>query len=114
MDEEKLPGAPEEEAYERDLLTLEDESGQEHDFEVLDATEVNGNRYLAMVPYSEDAAEALEQDAEMIIMRVGEEDGEEVLDIVDDDEELQMVVQVFLHRLEEVYDIDLSEYGLET
>ena len=33
-----------------DLLTLEDEDGQECTFEVVDATEVKGTRYLAVVP----------------------------------------------------------------
>ena len=31
-----------------DLLTLEDEDGKECTFEVIDATEVNGTRYLAI------------------------------------------------------------------
>ena len=35
-----------------DLLTLEDEDGKEVTFEVIDATEVNGTRYLAVIPYS--------------------------------------------------------------
>ena len=42
-------------------------------------------------------------------MRVGEEDGEEYLDVVDDDEELYEVSELFAHRLEELYDIDLDE-----
>lgn len=33
-----------------DLLTLEDEDGKEVTFEVIDATEVNGTRYLAVIP----------------------------------------------------------------
>lgn len=37
-----------------DLLTLEDEDGKECTFEVIDATEVNGTRYLAVIPYQED------------------------------------------------------------
>ncbi len=37
-----------------DLLTLEDEDGKEVTFEVIDATEVNGTRYLAVIPYQED------------------------------------------------------------
>ena len=37
-----------------DLLTLEDEDGQEVTFEVIDATEVNGTRYLAVIPYQAD------------------------------------------------------------
>lgn len=41
-------------------------------------------------------------------MRVGEEDGEEYLDVVDDDEELYEVSDMFARRLEELYDIDLN------
>ena len=46
-----------------DLLTLEDEDGKEVTFEVIDATEVNGTRYLAVIPYQEDP-ESLQEDAE--------------------------------------------------
>ena len=44
-----------------DLLTLEDEDGKEVTFEVIDATEVNGTRYLAVIPYQEDP-ESLQED----------------------------------------------------
>ena len=98
-----------EEDYEPDILTLEDEAGMEHAFEVLDATDIDGVRYLALVPYSADSAEQLEEDAEMLLMRVSEEGGEEVLDVVDDEDELLSVGQVFINRLAEVYDIDLDE-----
>ena len=68
----------------------------------------NDERYLAVVPYAEDSTEQLEEDANLIIMRVGEEDGEEYLDVVDDDEELYEVSDMFARRLEELYDIDLN------
>lgn len=99
--------------YEPDILTLEDESGQEHVFEVLDAADMNDNRYLAMVPYHADPAESLADDAEMIVMKVSEEDGEEVLDVIEDEEELYQAGQMFLTRLSEVYDIDLDELAKE-
>jgi len=76
---------------------------------VIDAADFNDERYLAVVPYAEDSKEKLEEDASLIIMRVGEEDGEEYLDVVDDDEELYEVSELFAHRLEELYDIDLDE-----
>ena len=56
-----------------DLLTLEDEDGKEVTFEVIDATEVNGTRYLAVIPYQEDP-ESLQEDAELILMRIGTDD----------------------------------------
>ena len=84
-----------------DLLTLEDEDGKEVTFEVIDATEVNGTRYLAVIPYQEDA--------ELILMRIGTDEEGEYMDIVDDDEELLTVGKVFEERLSAMYDIDDSE-----
>ena len=53
-----------------DLLTLEDEDGKEVTFEVIDATEVNGTRYLAVIPYQEDP-ERLQEEEERKLLRVG-------------------------------------------
>lgn len=91
-----------------DLLTLEDEDGKEVTFEVIDATEVNGTRYLAVIPYQEDP-ESLQEEAELILMRIGTDDQGEYMDIVDDDEELLTVGKVFEERLRAMYDIDDSE-----
>lgn len=91
-----------------DLLTLEDEDGKEVTFEVIDATEVNGTRYLAVIPYQEDP-ESLQEDAELLLMRIGTDDEGEYMDIVDDDEELITVGKVFEERLRAMYDIDDSE-----
>ena len=91
-----------------DLLTLEDEDGKEVTFEVIDATEVNGTRYLAVIPYQEDP-ESLQEDAELILTRIGTDDEGEYMDIVDDDEELITVGKVFEERLRAMYDIDDSE-----
>ena len=90
------------------LLTLEDEDGKEVTFEVIDATEVNGTRYLAVIPYQEDP-ESLQEDAELILMRIGTDEEGEYMDIVDDDEELLTVGKVFEERLSAMYDIDDSE-----
>ena len=91
-----------------DLLRLGDEDGKEVTFEVIDATEVNGTRYLAVIPYQEDP-ESLQEDAELILMRIGTDDEGEYMDIVDDDEELITVGKVFEERLRAMYDIDDSE-----
>ncbi len=97
------------EEYAPDILTLTDEDGGEYSFEVIDAADYNDERYLAVVPYAEDSQQSLEEDANLIIMRVGEEDGEEFLDVVEDEEELAAVADMFANRLEELYDIDLDE-----
>ena len=91
-----------------DLLTLEDEDGKECTFEVLDVAEIGGTRYMAVIPYAEDDAEA-DEVAELILMRVGTDDAGEYMDIVDDDEELLSVGKVFEERLRAMFEIDDSE-----
>ena len=105
---EEIKNPNTEEEYQPDLMTLEDEDGNEVTFEVIDATEVNGTRYLAVIPYQEDP-ESLQEDAELILMRIGTDDEGEYMDIVDDDEELITVGKVFEERLRAMYDIDDSE-----
>ena len=106
MSDEMSPEMLEEAAP--DLLTLEGEDRQNVTLEVIDATEVNGTRYLAVIPYQEDP-ESLQEDAELILMRIGTDDEGEYMDIVDDDEELITVGKVFEERLRAMYDIDDSE-----
>ena len=63
---------------------------------------------MAVVPYQEDP-ESLQEDAELILMRIGTDDDGEYMDIVDDDEELLRVGKVFEERLRAMFDIDDSE-----
>lgn len=102
MSEENLP----QEDYTPDLLTLEDEDGKEHQFEVIDAADYKDSRYLAVVPYTETPAALVEEDMELILMRVEEDEGGEYLDIVEDDDELYEVSGMFAERLKDLYDIE--------
>lgn len=93
--------------YEPDILTLQDEEGKEYKFEVIDAADCDDEHYLAVVPYAENAEDIVEENAELILFRVAEdENGEEYLDVVEDEEELVRVSKVFETRLSEIYDID--------
>lgn len=94
------------EEYEPDLITLEDEEGKEHVFEVIDDAEMNDTRYLALVPYVESEEELMEADLELILMRVGEDADGEFMDIVEDENELAEVSQMFEKRLQEFFDIE--------
>ena len=99
MSEEMLEGS--------DLLTLGDEDGQEHEFEIIDTLEQpDGSEYVALVPVFEDAAEALEDSGELIILKVAEEDGEEVLEAVEDDEEFDRIGAIFKERLKDAFDFE--------
>ena len=62
----------ENERMEKDVISLLDEDGKEHEFEIVDALELEEKQYLALVPlYDESQAEeALEDSGELVILRV--------------------------------------------
>ena len=68
----------------------------------------NGDRKIPIVT-SKGEAVWMQEDAELILMRIGTDDEGEYMDIVDDDEELITVGKVFEERLRAMYDIDDSE-----
>ncbi|GJN63498.1 MAG TPA: DUF1292 domain-containing protein [Candidatus Faecalibacterium intestinipullorum] len=104
MAEENKNITPEEE-YEPDLMTLEDEDGNEVTFEVIDALDHKGVHYLAVVEYVEDESQ-LDEDAQLVILSVGEDENGEYLDVVEDDETLIEVSKLFEQRLSENFDIE--------
>lgn len=106
--DEKMDMQQPEEEYIADLVGLEDEDGVTHVFELLDVCEVGDEEYVALVPYSEDPEEQEEMDEELYIMRRSQNGEEVYYDIIEDDEELESVMQVFLTRLEDEYDIDMD------
>ena len=91
-DEIKNPNTEDEE-YQPDLMTLEDEDGNEVTFEVIDALDHKGVHYLAVVEYTENEEDA--EDAQLVILSVGE-----------DDETLLEVSKLFEQRLSDDYEID--------
>lgn len=86
-----------------DILTLEDEDGVEHEFEVLDTYEDDGGRYLAVVPV-EEPDELAEDDGELVILKVEQDEGEEFLAAIEDEAEFDKISAIFMERLEEYYD----------
>lgn len=112
MSENNNPQDLMDEEYEPDLIYLEDDAGVEHVFEVIDAADINGNRYLALVPYEEADNEEDEEPTEMLLMRVDqEEDGSEFLYLLEEEDELAEIGEAFYNRLSEVYNIDLDDLG---
>lgn len=82
-----------------DFITITDEDGQEYELEVLATVEYNGAEYLGVCPA--DAGENEDADLEVSILKVEEEDGEEILCAVTDEEELQAVYDLLLELPEE-------------
>ena len=90
-----------------DFITVTDEDGNDFELEHLDTLEYNNEVYMAFVPaVSEDAQEGEPADIDLddeeyglIIMKVVEEDGEELLSTLDSDEELDLIYNQFMERL---------------
>ena len=56
-----------EQEYNPDLITVQDDEGNEHIFEELDRIETDQGRYVAMLPTFDSEEEMLESDSELII-----------------------------------------------
>lgn len=82
-----------------ELITLVDEGGNEHQFEIEAILEVEDERYAVLIPMSEEYANS----NEAIIMKFGqdEESGEEVLFDIESDEEWNRVADAYDEIIEE-------------
>ena len=88
--------------YNPDIITVSDEDGKEHTFEILDRIETDDAKYAALIPVYDEAEDMLEDDGELIILRVDEqEDGETYLCPIEDDEEFDTIGAIFEERLQD-------------
>lgn len=92
--------------YNPDIIEVVDDDGKKYTFEVLDAIESDDGRYLALLPVHETAEALLEDSGELVIVKVGEEDGEEYYYPIEDDDEYDFVADAFIERLQDMFDID--------
>lgn len=90
--------------YTPDLYTLVDEEGKEQTFEMLDALEVDGERYFALVPYYAEGSEIETDDGELVILKAQMDGEEEILASIDDDEEFDKIGAMFMKRIEEMFE----------
>ena len=89
-----------------DFITVTDEEGNDFELEMVDSLEHNGTTYYAMFPaVEEDEATGQPKDVDaddeeygLVIMKVIEENGEELLSTLDSDEELETVYELFMER----------------
>ena len=85
------------EEYGNDFVTLIDADGNEVEFEHIDTVEYEGVTYLAFIP----AELSVEEDAEVVIMQVvTDENGEELLEGVEDDDIADAVFNIVMERAE--------------
>ena len=99
---------PETEDYGNDIVTLVDENGKETEFEIVDSLVTENNEYFALIP-TETSDNLSDDDGQLVILKVVEEDGAECLEPIEDDEEFEEISEIFIDRLEELYDFEEQE-----
>lgn len=93
------------EEYGATFITVTDEDGNEIELEHLDTIDLNGTTYMAFFP-AETEEETDEEELGLIILKVIEENGEEILSTLDSDEEMNLVYD---HFMEELFDEETEE-----
>ena len=84
--------------YGSDFLTIVDDEGNEFELEVLSTLEYNGCTYLAVIPAAE-STDTLEMG--VTILKSTEEDGEAILTVIEDEQELEAVHDILMDSLYE-------------
>ncbi|MCT4565377.1 MAG: DUF1292 domain-containing protein [Maledivibacter sp.] len=79
---------------ERNIISLMDENNKETEFEVIATLEINETEYAILLPLDEETDEAL-------VFKIARENGEEILEYVDNDEEINMVAEAYDELLED-------------
>ncbi len=86
------------------IITLNDENGNEVKFEFLDLIELENEQYVVLLPVLE---EGEEDDGEVVILKVEDTDensDEESYVSVDDEETLMQVFNIFKEKFKDEFD----------
>ncbi len=84
------------EEYGADFITVTDDEGNDFELEHLGTLERQGTTYMAFVPADMDEDD---EDFGLILLRVIEENGEQLLADIDDEAELDAVYEQFMEEL---------------
>lgn len=93
------------EEYGNDFVTLLDEEGNELEYEMIDAVEIDGQQYVALLPVLEGGPEVLEEEYQAVILKIENENGEDMLVSIDNEDEFNKVWAQFEERLAEDFEI---------
>lgn len=91
------------------LYTLEDEEGNEQEFELLGELEYQDAIYCALIPFYENEEDLLNDNGEFVVLKKEMINGEEMLCTIEDDAEYDAVGTLFLEKLNAFYDEDDAE-----
>ena len=89
-----------------DILSLTDEEGKEHKFEILGETDHEGDHYIALLPAGE--LSDLDSDGEIVILKsvFDEELDEEVYYPEEDEDRLLAVYNAFQELFSDMFDFE--------
>ena len=90
--------------FSADLITLIDDEGNEHEFEILDVIDNDDGCFYALLPTFEDPQEQLESEGTYYIFEAIDEDGEQQLAEVEDEDLLDRLASIFESHFEEFYE----------
>lgn len=91
------------EEYEAEIITLEDDLGNEQDFEFLDVVEYDGDEYIILLPVEDGE----EEQNEVMILRIDSIDDENENYVgIDDEDILQKVFDIFKERYQDEFDFE--------
>jgi len=83
-----------------DIIILQDEDGNEHEFSIVDVLELDDNKYAILMPTNEEMDEA-------VILKIDvDENGDEILVEIEDDEEWEAVARAWEEMLDEEEEIE--------
>lgn len=92
------------EEYNPDIVSVVDEDGVEHMFEELDRIETEDGKFVALLPVYDDAEDIIDDDGEIIILKVEEEDnGDTFLCPIEDEKLFNEVGKYFEDRLSDLF-----------
>ena len=91
------------------LVTVLDDEGHQHQFELIDDIETDDCRYVALLPVYENPGDSVDDDGELIVLEVSEETGEEILVPIEDEEMFEEIAGIFEDRLSDLYEIEEME-----
>lgn len=85
-----------------DLITLVDDNGKEHEFEILDVIDKQEGCFYALIPVPKTSEELVQSEGIYYIFEEIEENGEKQLAEVEDDELLDELSEEFERRFDEM------------
>lgn len=89
--------------FSADLITLIDDEGKEHNFEIMDVITQDETEYYALLPVYENQDDILNDNGEYFILEAIEEDGEQQFAEVIDAQLRRKLSQIFEDRFNNMF-----------